>query len=96
MGRTLNNARFSLGRVLATPGALAALERAGQTVLCLLQRHQRGDWGETCREDAQLNEEAVQGGGRIFSAYVLSTGVKVWVITEADRAATTALLPDEY
>lgn len=96
MGRTSDNARFSLGRVLATPGALAALERAGQTVLCLLQRHQRGDWGETCPEDAQLNEEAVQDGGRIFSAYVLSTGVKVWVITEADRAATTALLPDEY
>lgn len=62
----------------------------------LLKRHQCGDWGETCPEDAQTNEDALLGGGRVFSVYRLRTGTTIWIITEADRAATTALLPDEY
>jgi hypothetical protein len=87
---------FSLGRVLATPGALEALKQAGQTPLQFLTRHQAGDWGDVCPEDARENELSLKHGFRLLSAYTLNTGRKLWIITEADRSATTLLLPEEY
>ena len=89
-------AQLRLGQVLATPGALAALKQSGDALGDLLDRHRCGDWGETCLEDAQANEDALEDGGRVFSVYRLKDGTRIWIITEADRAATTALLPDEY
>lgn len=89
-------ARFSLGQVVATPGALHALEAAGQAPLAFLSRHQQGDWGVVGKADAQANDDALRSGERLLSAYLLKDGVKIWVITEADRSATTILLPDEY
>lgn len=47
-------------------------------------------------EDIQANEHAVRHGGRVFSSYRVGEDEKVWVITEADRSATTLLLPMEY
>jgi hypothetical protein len=89
-------ARFSLGRVVATPGALKALGEANQKPFEFLERHQTGDWGELCEEDKRENEFSVRNGFRILSAYRTRNGVKLWVITEADRSATTLLLPHEY
>lgn len=89
-------ALFSLGQVVATPGALEALQDAGQEPAEFLRRHVTGDWGEVPPEDAQENELSVKQGFRILSAYTLNTSVKIWIITEADRSATTLLLPDEY
>ena len=88
--------RFPLGRVTATPGALRALERAKQLPAEFLDRHVNGDWGDMPEEDKQENEFSIQHGFRIFSAYTTSAGDKIWVITEADRSATTLLLPSEY
>ena len=95
---------FSLGQLLATPGALATLEAFGVHPLALvLGRHLVGDWGELCQEDRALNNHSLANGMRIFSSYKLtrSTGdgtttETVWIITEADRASTTILLPSEY
>src|SRR5262245_46242761 len=87
---------FPLGRVVATPGAAEALEPAEETADKLQARHQTGNWGDVPPEDAAANEASVKQGLRIISAYTLSTGIVVWVITEADRSATTFLLPDEY
>ena len=87
---------FPLGQVVATPGALEALQAAGQDPRTLLSRHQTGDWGEVPAEDKQENDFSVQQGFRILSAYTLSTGVKLWLITEWDRSVTTLLLPQEY
>jgi hypothetical protein len=89
-------ARFSLGSTVATPGAITALARAGETPLPYLVRHSAGDWGELDREDKAENESAVKDGLRILSAYLLADGTRIWVITEADRSATTILLPEEY
>jgi hypothetical protein len=90
------NARFPLGQTVATPGALEALEQAGQDPAALLARHQSGDWGDLAEEDKRENEVSLAQGFRLLSAYHLTTGVKVWVISEADRSATTILLPSEY
>jgi len=87
---------FGLGQVVGTPGALQALAQAGQEPGELLGRHVTGDWGDLCDEDREENELSVERGFRILSAYTLNTGTKVWVITEADRSATTLLLPSEY
>lgn len=89
-------ARFSLGQVVGTPGALKAIGEAGQSHDEFLFRHVTGDWGDLCDEDRAENELSVEKGYRILSAYKLHNGVKVWVITEWDRSATTILLPSEY
>jgi hypothetical protein len=93
--------KFRLGQVLATPGALEVIHRAGQEPLHFLERHAQGDWGEVDAEDWNLNDESVRDGTRILSAYRTLQGEKLWIITEAaddhgNRAATTILLPDEY
>ena len=90
------NARFPLGRVVATPGALAALDSSGESPGPLLLRHATGDWGDVPPEDAFENDRAVQQGCRILSAYTLSDRTRIWVITEADRSSTCLLLPEEY
>ncbi len=97
----MNNPLFKLGQVVATPAALEALDKAGQQPWQLLVRHVQGDWGDLDDEDCQANEQAVKDGGRILSAYTLKTGVRLWVITEAEddhgqRASTAILTPDEY
>ena len=89
-------ARFPLGRVVATPGALQALEESGESPGVFLKRHLTGDWGEVDDHDRRENELSVVQGFRLLSAYTLSNGTKLWIITEADRRATTLLLPSEY
>ena len=64
-------------------------------VLALVNRHVGGDFGDLGEEDTARNRDAIQCGARVFSAYITPRG-KVWVITEADRAVTTILLPSEY
>jgi hypothetical protein len=93
--------KFRLGQILATPGALEAIERSGQMALDFLERHAQGDWGELSEDDWQANQQSVEDGSRILSAYSTLKGEKLWVITEAEgddgrRAATTILLPDEH
>jgi hypothetical protein len=46
--------------------------------------------------DHRENEFSLQQGFRLLSAYTLNSGTKIWIITEADRSATTVLLPEEY
>ena len=88
--------RFPLGRVVATPGALRALEKAEQLPAEFLDRHVNGDWGDVTDADKQENEGAVEQGFRILSAYTTSAGDGIWVLTEADRSVTSILLPSEY
>jgi hypothetical protein len=88
--------KFPPGRIVATPGALAAFEEAGEEPVTYLARHLVGDWGEVCEEDAKENDFSVENGLRILSAYRLKDGTKIWVLTEADRSSTCILLPSEY
>lgn len=88
---------FSLGRVVASPGALQALESAGLSAAHFLHLHQTGNWGEVDERDRKHNDRALTSGCRLLSAYTLpNTRTRIWVITEADRSVTTVLLPGEY
>ena len=85
---------FTLGQIVATPGALS-LEERGVNLLKYLHRHLSGDWGDLDDEDKTENDFSIEHGFRILSAYDTPKG-KLWVITEADRSVTTFLLPTEY
>ena len=86
-----------LGRVVGTMGALAAFAGAlDQDLNTFLARHANGDWGDVDEHDFKANEYALEHGFRVLSAYTLSSGEKIWIITEADLSATTILLPSEY
>ncbi len=87
---------FSLGQVVATPGVLAALEKAGQGPQDFLSRHVRGELGDLCEEDCRENQFSLERGLRLLSSYRTFAGVTLYVITESDRSATTILLPEEY
>ena len=97
MSRTARSeARFPLGQVLLTHGAIQAISEAGQMPHEFLSRHTRLEQGELSAEDHRENLFSVDKYLRIFSAFKTAQGVKLWVITEADRSATTILLPSEY
>ncbi len=83
-----------LGRIVATANALRSLTE--EEILLGIQRHQAGDWGSIEGTDRKANDRALTHGGRIHSAYDPPSGIRFWIITEADRSITTILLPEEY
>lgn len=92
---------FQLGEIVATPDALALLQRNGVNAATLLRRHQCGDWGELSVRDRTANDRAIKDGSRILSAYMVA-GKKVWVVTDAasddsiSRTSTCVLMAGEY
>ncbi len=101
MTTAIGRPKSNLGQILATPGALEALQESGQNVQFFLARHVRGDWGEVDSEDQQANNQALVDGSRLLSAYRTLKNERLWIITEAadddgHRVATTCLLPSDY
>ncbi len=93
--------KFSLGRIVATPGAIQALREAGQSADEFLSRHVVGDWGDLDEQDKSLNDQALLDGSRILSAFTTRKGQRIWIITEAVndvglRYSSTILTPEEY
>lgn len=86
--------KFLLGQIVSTANVLSQVST--EEILSALSRHVRGDWGDLDPEDRQTNENALLRGGRLFSSYQSSQGIKFWIITEWDRSVTTALLPEDY
>lgn len=93
---TAKKTLFPLGAVVATPGALEVLEPHPGLLNTIIGRHVAGDWGDVDAHDRKANDDAVKDESRVFSAYILPSGEKVWVITESDRSSTCVLLPSEY
>lgn len=87
---------FPLGRLLITPGAQTALAQAGRSPSDFVRRHHCGDFGDLDEEDLAANRAALHYGTRLLSSYVIDEDCTLWIITEADRSATTLLLPEEY
>ena len=90
----MSAAKFPLGRLVATPNAVENIPNPD--ILAALQRHLTGDWGDVDEPDRQENELSLKEGFRLLSVYRSARGVKFWIITEADRSATTVLLPKDY
>lgn len=90
----MGQAKFPLGQLVATPGALDSLTQ--EEINTFLPRHNSGDWGDVCQDDREANDQALLNGARLLSAYRSQNKVKFWIITEHDRSVTTVLLPEEY
>jgi hypothetical protein len=91
--------KFALGNVVATPGALSALERCEQNPTDFLDRHMRGDWGDLDSEDQKTQDISLAHPSSrmmLMSEYKSRDGTRIWIITEWDRSVTTILLPEEY
>jgi hypothetical protein len=86
--------KFPLGHTVMTSNAAETLSQPD--VHEALKRHAAGDWGDVDEHDHQQNEVALKEGFRLFSVYHAQNGTKFWVITEADRSATTVLMPEDY
>lgn len=90
---------FEMGQVVVTHGISNVIrdsEKFSEQVFESLARHSNKDWGVLDEFDKSLNDEALENGvDRLFSAYETCHG-KIWIITEADRSATTVLFPSEY
>ena len=91
---TLPIAKFRLGKIVSTPNALDQLTQ--DDILLAIGRHQAGDWGDVSEEDRAANERALVEGTRLWSVYHTASGVKFWLITEANRNHSTVLLPEDY
>jgi hypothetical protein len=104
MGQMGRNKSFDMGQIVATPGVLDTPGLGPQRLLEFLTRHARGDWGVVDSEDWATNDEALDLGNRVVSAYAIDPAQPcagygencLWIITEADRSVTTLLLPSEY
>ena len=93
------NSTIPLGQVVATRGVHALASQNPEFAEFMqkcLNRHAKGDWGDLCQEDKHENELSLKQGLRLLSAYETDGLPKIWIITEADRSATTILFPDEY
>ena len=91
--------KFEMGQVVMTNGICAQIiedEAFGKFVHDSISRHRECDWGDMADEDLKMNDEARDSGDRIFSSYLYKKRTKIWIITEADRSATTILFPTEY
>ncbi len=87
---------FSLGQVVATPGAIAAADSANDMLMRYVARHVAGEWDGLSAHDRRANEQALRHGARLLSVYHLTDGTKIWIWTEADRSSTCVMLPSEY
>ena len=81
-----NTARFPLGQIVATPGALELLQETGFSAAALLARHLQYDWGDLCKDDAALNAMALTDGSRIMSVYRLVDAEKLKATPRSKRA----------
>ena len=93
------NMKFSLGKFVMTNGIWSKAE--GNTKFTselneAVKKYINCDWGDTCKSDWKLNDDAVKNGNdRILAVYKTSEG-NIWIITEWDRSVTTILFPSEY
>jgi hypothetical protein len=87
---------FSLGHIVATPGALAAFAATGERITRYIAMHQCGVWGDLDPDDIRANERALKDRSRLLSAYHLNDGTRIWIWTEADRSSTCVMVPEDY
>ena len=92
--------KFKIGKLVATRGIydrMSSDKKFKTFVDASFDRYINCDWGDTCDEDKELNEDALKNGERILAVYTYpETKEKIWIITEWDRSVTTILFPSEY
>ena len=99
---TATAAPIPLGRLMMTRGVCELVRQQPAASLALpawIRRHARNDCPNLSADDRAANAWAIEAGERVLTSWTLplrSGDVTIWLITEADRSATTVLLPSEY
>ncbi|MDO9425083.1 MAG: hypothetical protein Q7T40_12960 [Methylobacter sp.] len=88
---------FELGKITMTPSAISIIASCKVAVGDLLDRHEKGDYGEVSELDWRENTLALlpESVERIMSVYNIGTE-KLWVITDPDRKITTLLTEEDF
>ncbi len=86
--------KFKLGMTVVPPDAVAALSATRERSSQFFARHAQGDWGECCDKDRLANEAALKNGGCLFSVYRTNNGIRLSVVTDAERSSTTLRLSE--
>ena len=91
--------KFDTGRLVMTRTVndeIADSEKFAKDITAAIKKYLFCDWGEMCRDDKKMNDNAIKTGeDRIFAAYPTSAG-KIYITTEHDRSYTTIMFADEY
>ena len=64
--------QFETGQLVATAAVHSKMksdEDFYRFCITSFYRHEKGDWGDACEENKQLNDEALDSGDRVFSVY---------------------------
>jgi len=94
--RVFIDLKFPFGQVAGTAALMRCCEEKNFSILSYPIRHGNCDWGDVCKDDKAANDEALKEGLCVLSEYRLPDGKRIWIITEADRNATTVLFPEDY
>lgn len=91
-------APFEPGRLLLTQAVQYLVENRSINLALYLDRHLAGDWGEISDDDWNSNQRALKTGERLLSGYDIDAEgeTRLWILTEANRCATTIMLPSDY
>lgn len=106
------DAKFYIGQLVATRG-VADLMKGNQSfsefVSACLRKYTKCDWGDTCKDDSAMNDDAVKReDSRLLAVYKFPKDANwtsehfgyaqesIWIITESDHSSTTVLFPSEY
>lgn len=90
--------KFDLGQVVSTAAVYAMREENAEFrafVSDSFHRYILGDWGDLCDEDKARNDWAVDNAEQILGCYIFKDDLKIYIITEWNRSATTILFPEE-
>ena len=108
---TKRERKFELGERVATASIGKAMSDDEAFMAFVVKcgvRYEDADWGEIeDDEDVDQNNEALEHGGRLMGVYDVPEALRrhvhplsfkdcLWIITDADRSATTVLWPGEY
>ncbi|HCF2456873.1 TPA: hypothetical protein NIA41_000428 [Pseudomonas aeruginosa] len=86
---------FPIGALIFSEGVDRLMREGRLDPMPYFQRHTRGDWGEVADDKWQANNVALTAGERLESMYLVHRGLRICVVTEADRSATRILLTTE-
>jgi hypothetical protein len=84
--------RFMLGKISIDDLVHAATAEAGPSIVTLLERHARNEWGDVTDELRARNQLAVPHGRAIRSYYRLMGGEVIAIRTNDERTETLCTL----
>ena len=91
----MSKRKFPMGQLVATLAVIELMRKESIRPRKNSSRCMSREIGAASAGHAHGQRARPDGGGRLVSIHEVA-GRRVWIVTEADRARTTALLPEEF